>query len=103
MGTPMHRVSAIESPAIHRSVVHGDLLHDGLAPLHLTILTVLRTCGGRLWTADLTFELRARGISAAVTSAALRELVSAGLVRGPLTRALAYELTVAGWDTVRPR
>lgn len=83
--------------------VSEEFLRGELAPLHVSILAVLRASGGRLWMTDLAYELRRRGISVQRVSSALRELRRRDLVRGPLSRAHAYELTVDGWDTVRPQ
>ena len=65
-----------------------------------SILQVLRGRGGRLWAADLLFELRWRGARPEVVSRELDNLVQRGLIRGPLAQQ-AYELTVSGWDLSR--
>lgn len=63
------------------------------------ILQVLRARGGKLWMVDLVFELRWRGVNAELVRSEIGELVEIGLVRGPLSAMLAYELTPGGWDT----
>ena len=62
------------------------------------ILQTLRARGGRLTLADLVFEGRWNGMQPAMTDAVLADLVARGLVRGPLSHPIAYELTAAGWD-----
>jgi hypothetical protein len=69
-----------------------------LSPLQSSILGVLHACGGRLCMTALIFELRRRGLSVASVTSELRELSRRGLVRGPLSRTLVCELTIAGWD-----
>lgn len=68
------------------------------SPIQNAILQVLRARGGKLWMVDLVFELRWRGVKADLVRSEIGELVSAGLVRGPLSAMLAYELTAGGWD-----
>jgi hypothetical protein len=73
------------------------------AAVEASILRVLRSRGGRLSKQDLSFELRLRGRNVDDLSAWLDELVMLGLVRGPISRALVYELTTPGWDMSQPR
>ena len=74
-----------------------------LAPLQLSFLTILRSCGGRLWMTALVYEMRRRGLSVATVLSELRGLSRRGLIRGPVSRDLAYELTIDGWDIGRPQ
>ena len=74
-----------------------------LAPLQSSIMTVLRRCGGRLWMADIVYELLRRGLCVASVTSELRWLSRRGLIRGPLSPGLVYELTVDGWDIGRPQ
>ena len=83
-------------------VSEQPLLRD-LPPLQSSILVVLRACGGRLWMTDLVYELRRRGLCVASVTSELHRLSRRGLIRGPLSRDLAYELTVDGWDIGRPQ
>ena len=83
--------------------VSEDASRDRLLARQSSILAVFRASGGRLWMIDLVFELRRRGISVDGLTSELRGLNRRGLVRGPLSRTLVYELTVDGWDTGRPR
>jgi hypothetical protein len=51
--------------------------------------------------AELDFELRLHGVARAPGTSLegqLGKLRTMGYLRGPLTKALAYELTTAGWD-----
>ena len=52
---------------------------------------------------EIVFELRRRGRAVASVPSALRALSLRGLVRGPLSRTLAYQLTADGWDISRPQ
>jgi hypothetical protein len=65
------------------------------------MLSVIRSVGGRISIAELDFELRRRGIvrqPGTILERELRALSNSGLIRGPLNKALHYELTAAGWD-----
>lgn len=62
------------------------------------ILQTLRARGGRLLKADLVFEVRWHGMHRELIDGVVDELVACGLLRGPLSESMAYELTVAGWD-----
>jgi len=67
-------------------------------PIDKMILCLLRVAGGRLDLFDLEFELRWRGVLPERASSAMNNLVRDALLRGPLSKALAYELTTRGWD-----
>ena len=62
------------------------------------ILYLLRGAGGRLALVDLQFELRWRGIQPERAAPAIADLVDRKLIRGPLPKSMACELTVCGWD-----
>jgi hypothetical protein len=51
----------------------------------------------------LVYEMRRRGLSVATVLSELGGLSRRGLIRGPVSRDLAYELTVDGWDIGRPQ
>jgi len=67
------------------------------------ILSAIRCAGGRASIAELDFQLRLHGVLRApgtTLEGQLRKLQTMGYLRGPSTKALAYELTTAGWDAV---
>src|SRR5262249_16167755 len=66
--------------------------HDSPAAEQI-VLQVLRARGGRLGKLELTFELRWHSIDPHAMDAAVAELVERGLVRGPMSQSLSYELT----------
>ena len=68
------------------------------ASIEQVILQAVWARGGRLVMADLVFEVRWHGMHPDLIGGVVDELVGYGLLRGPLSESMAYELTATGWD-----